>query len=51
MKSGGWGLTVLRLVVGLVFVMYGGQKIFVFGLHQVGSMFAGLGIRTFCFSR
>ena len=25
----GWGLTILRIVVGIVFLMHGGQKLFV----------------------
>jgi putative oxidoreductase len=44
MTKRGWGLTVLRVVVGIVFVMHGGQKIFVFGIPHVSGMFAGLGI-------
>ena len=44
MKNSGWGLTVLRVVVGVVFVMHGGQKIFVTGIGHVSGMFAGIGI-------
>jgi putative oxidoreductase len=43
-KNRGWGLTILRVVVGIVFVMHGGQKIFVIGIQHVAGMFASLGI-------
>jgi len=43
-KSSGWELTILRVVVGIVFAMHGGQKIFVIGIQHVAGMFGSLGI-------
>jgi putative oxidoreductase len=40
----GWGLTVLRIVVGIVFWMHGSQKLFQTGFAGVGRGFAGMGI-------
>jgi len=31
----GTGLAILRVVVGIVFLMHGGQKLFIFGFHNV----------------
>ena len=37
-------LTVLRVVLGVVFIMHGGQKLFVYGLEGVSGGFAGMGV-------
>ena len=39
-----WGLLPLRLVVGLVFLMHGGQKLLVFGLAGTADIMGKLGI-------
>jgi putative oxidoreductase len=46
-RSGGlqaWGITFLRVVVGLVFVMHGGQKLFISGFPNVAGMMRQLGV-------
>ena len=37
-------LTVLRVILGVTFIMHGGQKLFVYGLEGVAGGFAGMGI-------
>ena len=39
-----WGLVPLRIAVGLVFLMHGGQKLFVFGLAGTAYIMGKLGI-------
>ncbi len=39
-----WGVTTLRVVVGLVFLMHGGQKLFVWGFGGVAAFMSQAGI-------
>jgi putative oxidoreductase len=38
-----WGVTLLRLVVGVIFLMHGGQKFFM-GFHNVAEFLGSIGI-------
>ncbi|MGH7407228.1 MAG: DoxX family protein, partial [Candidatus Methylomirabilales bacterium] len=40
----GWGITVLRVTVGIVFLVHGGQKLFVFGFAGVAAFLGQVGI-------
>lgn len=43
-KCSEWGVAILRIVVGLVFAIHGGQKLFVYGIDGVAAGFAQLGL-------
>src|SRR5215203_2013341 len=43
-KMQGWGLTILRVVVGIVFFVHGLQKLFLMGFGGVAGMMDGLGV-------
>lgn len=44
MRTADWGVTILRVVVGIVFAMHGGQKLFVYGFAGTGQAMERMGI-------
>ena len=43
-EARGWGLTVLRIIVGMVFLVHGIQKVFVFGVSGFAGNLEGMGV-------
>ena len=43
-NASAYGLTLLRIVVGIVFVMHGGQKLFVYGLEGTAGFMSQTGL-------
>jgi putative oxidoreductase len=44
MKNSSWGLTILRVIVGIVFLVHGGQKLFINGFGGVAGYLGHVGI-------
>jgi putative oxidoreductase len=42
-----WGVTLLRIIVGVVFLAHGSQKLFVYGIHGFAGFLAHMGLPTF----
>ncbi|MCL4852676.1 MAG: DoxX family protein [Bryobacteraceae bacterium] len=40
----GWGIMLLRVMVAVIFIVHGGQKLFVYGLGGVGESFGKMGL-------
>ena len=38
-----WGIAILRVTVGIVFLAHGSQKLFVYGFHSVAGAFTQMG--------
>jgi putative oxidoreductase len=39
-----WAIALIRVLVGVVFLLHGGQKLFVFGIQNVAGMMSQMGI-------
>ena len=39
----GWGITILRIVTGTIFLLSGVEKLFITGLHGIAGLFVELG--------
>jgi putative oxidoreductase len=39
-----WGVTLLRVMIGLVFLIHGVEKLFGFGIHRVVGYFGSIGV-------
>src|SRR5690242_10566034 len=39
-----WGITILRVVVGIVYLVHGSQKLFIYGFNGVEGAFTHMGI-------
>ncbi len=44
MERKDWGITLIRIIVGVVFLAHGSQKVFGYGFSAVGGMFGHMGI-------
>jgi putative oxidoreductase len=42
-----WGVTLLRVIVGIVFLAHGSQKLFVYGVHGFAGFLAHMGLPAF----
>jgi putative oxidoreductase len=47
MEKQSWGVTLLRVIVGIVFFAHGSQKLFVYGVQGFAGFLAHMGLPTF----
>ena len=40
----GWGITIMRVVVGIIFLAHGGQKLFIWGFGGVAAFMGRVGV-------